>query len=46
MAQLFQEPGTKKDIWNYGVIEEDASGGIHNPNYVNALIEASLEALK
>jgi hypothetical protein len=33
-------------LWNYGVIEEDASGGLHNPNYVNALIDASLEALK
>jgi hypothetical protein len=33
-------------LWNYGVIIEDGSGGIHNPNYVNALIDASLEALK
>jgi hypothetical protein len=33
-------------LWNYGVIEEDASRGIHNPSYVKALIDASLEALK
>jgi hypothetical protein len=33
-------------LWNYNVIEEDASMGIHNPVYVMALINASLEALK
>jgi hypothetical protein len=33
-------------LWNYGVIEEDASGGAHNPAYVMAMIEAALEALK
>jgi hypothetical protein len=32
-------------LWNYEVIEEDASGGAHNPNYVNAMLDAALEAL-
>jgi hypothetical protein len=32
-------------LWNYGVIEEDGSHGIHNPTYVNALLDASFEAL-
>ncbi len=37
---------TASALFNYGAIEEDASKGAHNPNYVMALIEASLEALK
>jgi hypothetical protein len=32
-------------LWNYGVIHEDASRGVHNPNYVNALLDAAFEAL-
>lgn len=32
-------------LWNYGVIEEDASHGVHNPTYVKALLEASFAAL-
>ena len=32
-------------LWNYGVIEEDASRGVHNPTYINALLDASFEAL-
>ena len=31
--------------WNYLFILEDASGGIHNPNYAKALIKNSIEAL-
>jgi hypothetical protein len=27
------------------VIHEDASRGVHNPNYVNALLDAAFEAL-
>jgi len=37
---------TATAIWNYEVIEEDASNGVHNPVYVNALLDAALEALK
>jgi hypothetical protein len=32
-------------LWNYGVIEEDASRGVHNPIYVNALLDAAFAAL-
>jgi hypothetical protein len=32
-------------LWNYGVIHEDASHGVHNPNYVNALLDAAFEAI-
>jgi len=32
--------------WNYLLVMEDASGGVHNPKYVKALIENSLEVLK
>jgi hypothetical protein len=32
-------------LWNYGVIEEDASNGVHNPVYVNALLDAAFAAL-
>jgi hypothetical protein len=32
-------------LWNYGVIHEDASRGVHNPTYVNALLDAAFEAL-
>ena len=31
--------------WNYLLIYEDASNGIHNPNYAKALIKNSLEAV-
>jgi hypothetical protein len=32
-------------LWNYGAIEEDGSNGVHNPNYVNALLDAAFAAL-
>ncbi len=32
--------------WNYLFILEDASGGIHNPNYAKALIKNSIQALQ
>ena len=32
-------------LWNYEVIEEDASMGIHNPNYINAMLDAAFAAL-
>lgn len=43
-------PGTYDEaqagaLWNYNLIHEDASRGVHNPTYVNALIDAALEAL-
>jgi hypothetical protein len=39
------DEATATALWNYGVIHEDASRGVHNPNYVNALLDASFEAL-
>jgi hypothetical protein len=43
-------PGTYDEaqataLWNYNVIHEDASTGAHNMTYVNALLDASFEAL-
>ncbi|RJP50201.1 MAG: hypothetical protein C4586_06310, partial [Anaerolineaceae bacterium] len=40
------DPGPAAALFVYGAIEEDASDGIHNPSYVEALLDASLEALK
>ena len=31
--------------WNYLLVLEDASNGIHNPKYVKALIAGSIEVL-
>jgi hypothetical protein len=44
-------PGTWEEaqataLWNYGVIEEDASNGVHNPVYINALLDAAFAALE
>jgi hypothetical protein len=54
-AGLLDETGTPVEgtyeeaqaiaLWNYGTILEDASRGVHNPNYVNALLDAAFEAL-
>jgi len=33
-------------LFVYHLIEEDGSKSVHNPNYFNALVDASLEALK
>jgi len=32
-------------LWNYVLINEDASMGVHNPNYSKALVKNSIEAL-
>lgn len=32
--------------WNYLLVMEDASNGVHNPKYVNALIKNSIEVLE
>ena len=44
-------PGTYDEktagaLWNYEIIVEDASGGIHNPTYAKALMDSALAALK
>ena len=33
-------------LWNYLLVEEDKSEGVHNAVYVNALLDQALEALK
>jgi hypothetical protein len=43
-------PGTWEEaqataIWNYETIVEDASRGVHNPTYINAMLDAAFEAL-
>ena len=32
-------------LWNYETIEEDASRGVHNPTYINAMLDAAFAAL-
>ena len=32
--------------WNFALLREDRSKGIHNPNYAKALIANSIEALQ
>jgi hypothetical protein len=54
-AGLLDEEGTPVEgtyeeaqaiaLWNYETILEDASRGVHNPNYVNAMLDAAFEAL-
>jgi len=34
-----------KAVWNYGLINNDASFGIHNPSFVSAVIDATIAAL-
>jgi hypothetical protein len=33
-------------LWNYLMVEEDKSMGVHNADYANAMLDAALEALK
>jgi hypothetical protein len=33
-------------LWNYLLVEEDKSEGVHNADYANALLDAALTALK
>jgi len=33
-------------LWNYLLVEEDRSMGVHNPAYADALLDASIDALK
>lgn len=40
------DPPQAAALFVYHLIEEDASNSVHNPNYFNALVDASLEALK
>ena len=33
-------------LWNYLMVEEDKSMGVHNADYANSMLDAALEALK
>ena len=33
-------------LWNYITVEEDGSLGVHNPWYIEMLLQSSLDALK
>ncbi len=33
-------------LWNYLLVEEDRSEGVHNPQYAKALLQAAIDALK
>jgi len=39
------DEATATAIWNFEVIEEDASNGVHNPVYINAMLDAAFAAL-
>lgn len=45
-SPLLMEPKTAAALFVYGALEEDASMGAHNPSYVEALLDAAIEALK
>lgn len=45
-SPVLLDPGPAAALYVYGTLEEDASFGAHNPGYVNALLDAALEALK
>jgi hypothetical protein len=40
------DPPLAAALFTYHLVEEDGSDSVHNPNYFNALVDASLEALK
>ena len=40
------DPPQAAALFTYHLIEEDGSNSVHNPNYFNALVDASLEVLK
>jgi hypothetical protein len=41
----FADPLLIKAGWNYGLIHNDGSGGIHNPSYAFGVLVAGIEAL-
>ena len=41
---LYTDPKVAAAVFVYGALEEDASMGVHNPNYANALLDAALAA--
>jgi hypothetical protein len=41
----FADPNLIKAGWNYGLVHNDGSGGIHNPSFVFGALVAGIEAL-
>jgi hypothetical protein len=44
-TKIYNRPDLVQGIWNYNLIIEDRSNGIHNPSYTIALLQASLAAI-
>jgi hypothetical protein len=44
-TKILNRPDLVQGIWNYNLIIEDRSNGIHNPAYTIALLQASLTAI-
>jgi hypothetical protein len=44
-SPVLYDPQTAAAVFVYGALEEDASMGVHNPNYADALLDAALAAL-
>jgi hypothetical protein len=44
-SPVLYDAQTAAAVFVYGALEEDASMGVHNPNYANALLDAALAAL-
>jgi len=44
-TKIYNRPDLVQGIWNYNLIIEDRSNGIHNPAYTIALLQASLAAI-
>lgn len=44
-ARIANQPAFVKAIWNYVLVRNDGSRGVHNPKYVIALLKATLNDL-
>ena len=43
--KIYNRPDLVQGIWNYNLITEDRSNGIHNPAYTVALLQASIGSI-
>ena len=44
-SKIYNRPDLVQAIWNYNLIKEDRSNGIHNPAYTVALLQASIGSI-
>jgi hypothetical protein len=42
----FASPHVAKAGWNWGLVHNDGSRGVHNPTFANLVLDASIEALQ